>query len=398
LYQKLGDFEPALTWAERALEADPEDAYSFYLQGRALRLTGEYAAAEAALKEALRLHDDFVHAIGELAALYASQSGGTIVAVAELADSARRYADHAVSLSPQDRAEFYEFQGLCRFVAADPRGAAAAFTRAREAATADADKLFARGALAVVDYSRGRVDDAVAVLLRLVEDLTKDDPVRVWADATVNDIDKHAQKEMLTDRFERSDVGSIWPGQRDGGLGAKVVDGRLTFRGKFSRGGEVSVERTSAVKKGKNFLAVGVTMQLGPSHMRSAGFAGLRIMTQQGANGRTDSRIEVGLRDGEPFLRVIDNRETKQFDLAVDGFDIDAEQKLVLRVLPQGEDRGRAFVLQVSWNDQVVHGQEIKSLSGATQTELRTVLFVDGSRGSSCDVSFDDYQLERNKE
>ena len=396
LFQRLGQLESGLSWAERALEADPGYAYAHYLRGRALRLSGSHQAAEEALRAALRLHDDFVHAITELATLYAERAETALGDEAvQLADSARRYADRAVELAPVALPELFELQGRQRFAIADRRGAADSFGNLRDIASTETDVLFARGALAVVDYSRGRVDDARAVLLRMMSDLAKENPAQIWADATVTAIDDHAQKELLTDSFDRDKPGQIWPVERDGQLMAKIVDGRLVFDGTFGSG-EVYVSRASAVQKGKNFLAVGVTMQIASGHDQS-GFCGLRVVAQRGAGGRLDSRIELGLRDGVPTLTVLDNREaSRPIHPTVIDFDVNAPQDLGLRVVPSGENRGRKVVLQVSWNDQIIHVQDLQSL--ATETELDTVLFAQGTRGSSVDVAFDNYRLERKKE
>ncbi len=124
-------------------------------------------------------------------------------------------------------------------------------------------------------------------------------------------------------------------------------------------------------------------------------------MAQQGSGGRTDFKIEFGVREGEPYLFVRDNREDSRFksaDLGVLDFDLLADQELEIRVLPQAADEGRTFVLQVSWNGQVVHQRDLKSLSGTTQTELKTILFSQGNRSGRVDVAFDDYVLERKKE
>ncbi|MCA8973755.1 MAG: tetratricopeptide repeat protein, partial [Planctomycetes bacterium] len=401
LYQKIGEFELAVTWADRALEANPQFAYAQYLRGRALRLSGQYAGAEEAFKAALQLNDDFGHAILELATLYATRAENEFGPDQDrLIRDAMKYGDRAVALSPLERPELLQFQGMRHFTARDRVGSIAAFSKAQQAASLDADKLFAKGALAVVDYSRGRVDDARAVLLRMVEDLGKDDPVRVWAESTVDAIDLHAQKEKLEDRFERRDLGSTWPTEHYAGLVVKVDRGRLVFEGTLSRNAENEVwaERASAVKKAMNFLAVGVTMQLRPDHAPT-GFVGLRITTQQGSTGRTDSRIEVGVRDGQPTVAIIDNKQpVDRPEVDVPDFDPAGEQDLELRVLPRGDDQGRSFLLQVSWNGRVIHVRELKSLNGAVQSELKTVLFVQGSRGGKVDVAFDNYRLERKKE
>lgn len=402
LYQRIGNFEASLAWADRALEANPQDAYSLYLRGRAMRLNGQLDQSQEALSNALAHHDDFVHAIveksrvlGERAVIeFGAQS-------AQLALDAARYSDRAVQLAPLERAELYITQGLQHFAATDQRGARAAFMRAQNVAENDTDKLFARGALAVVDYALGRVDDAVAVLLRMGEDLGKDDPFKLWADDTRIAIDEHAKKEMLEDGFERGDLGNIWDIGYEGTLRPKIEDGKLVIRGKFPTGGRglVSAKRNNAIQNGKNFLAVAIDMQLGSSHSRS-GFAGLRIQAQQGSSSRNGFRADLGVRDGEPFF-VIDDKEVERFkaaDLGVGNFTRSGKHRLELRVLPQGKQAGNTFVLMVSWDGQVIHQRELKRLSGSTQTTLETILFVEGQAGAQCDVVFDDYVLERNKE
>lgn len=45
-----------------------------------------------------------------------------------------------------------------------------------------------------------------------------------------------------------------------------------------------------------------------------------------------------------------------------------------------------------------MHTQDLVSLNGSSQTELKTILFAQGPKGGRCDVRFDDYRLERRKE
>lgn len=399
LYQRIGQFDQSLVWAERALEAAPRDAYSLYVRGRTQRLQGNLAAAEESLLATLRLQDDFVHAIAEMAAVQqqkAQEVRGEEQAAAVL--RAMRYGDRTVALANVPLVELYERKGLYQFAAGN-RDAGETFAQARDAAARDQDRLFARGAIAICDYSRGNVDDAAAALQRFSE-LPKDEPMRKWAEATLQAIDDHAQKEMLEDRFERREPGGIWPGEKDGQTGAAIVDNRLVFRGPLTRTGqgEVWAERAGAVR-GKNFLAVGCTLQLAKDHPQADSFAGLRIETQKGGNGQQDFQVQVGIRFGKPHLRIVDNREEpKLFDLPVAGFDPLAVQDLELRVVPRGDAQGRQFGLQVRWNGVVLHEQDLKSLGGSTGGELRTVLFVSGSRGNKVDVAFDDYRLERRKE
>ncbi len=404
LFSRIGQFDAANVWIERALEAAPADAYAFYLRGRSLRLQGQLAGAVDAQLAALRLRDDFVHAIAEMAAVQAQRAAeGYGAEQAQAAIAARRYADRAVELVHTPAVELFELDGLLHFGAADPRGARTAFLAARDLAASEPEKMFAKGSIAVVDYSRGLVDDATTSLQRMVQDLAKEDPIRVWAAATLTAIEDHAEKEMLEDGFDRDDVGSVWVGERDGSTWAAVSDGALLFKGPLSRqgNGEVTAERVGAVRNGKNFLAVGCTLQLGADQPAGEGFAGLAIELQRGG-GAFELRAQVGVREGRPFLRIEDGTSQGNVDvvqkwLEIAGFDRLALQQLELRVVPRGDAQGRMLLLQVSWNGFVVHQHDLKMLTGNTQTELRTVLFAQGNKGSKIDVRFDDYRLERRK-
>lgn len=400
LFLRIGQYDSAVVWIDRAIEADPLDSYAWYLRGRVLRMQGQMAAAVETLTTTLKLRDDFVHAIAEMAVAQAERardSRGAEAAVAAVA--ARRYADRAVQLAPSADVALLEIQGEHAFDAADVRAAAAAFAAARDLAVSDTDKAWAKGALAVVDYSRGGVDDAASVLQRMVQDLPKEAPLRAWAVQTLADIDDHAQKEMLEDDFERTEVGSVWTRSAHASAPGTV----LRLSGQLGRGDdEVLVERIGAVPKAKNFLAVGVSMRVGTEHARTDGFAGLRIEMQR-AGGAPDCRIQIGVRDGKPFLGVEDGRGAEDTavrrTLEIAEFDPAAAQQLELRVVPRGEaPQSRAFALQVRWNGLLVHSQDLKTLTATTPTELKTVLFAGGSKGGKIDVTFDDYRLERRKE
>ncbi|MCB9887284.1 MAG: hypothetical protein H6838_17475 [Planctomycetes bacterium] len=400
LYLRLGQYDNALAWLDRAQEADPIDPYQFYLRGAVLRLQGNLDAAEEALLSCLRLRDDFVHALVEMTALLSSRAleGGVTDASAALA--AMRYGERAAQLAFRPTVELYQLQGLLRFFSGDARLASEAFAAARDLADTEQGKLFAKGALAVVAYSRGQREDAEDALTRLSSDLPKEDPMRVWAETTLAQIDDHGQKEMLGDGFERNDLGRIWIEERDGAWRAQVRDGALVFDGTLSRNGagEVFVRRNGAVPKGKNFLAVGVKMRLGAGQPRTEGFSGLRITTQRGAGRDYDLRAQLGVREGKPYLLIEENQaEPVKLPLDLGDVDLAAWQELELRVVPRG-DQGRNFNLQASWNGRVVRSHELKTLTASTGNTLETVLFAGGNKGGRVDVEFDEYRLERRKE
>lgn len=398
LQLRLGQPEAALAWLDRAQEADPLDPYAHYLRGATLARQGDLAGAEQALLGCLKLRDDFVHALVEMAALLsqrALEQGST-----DAASGALRYGTRAVHLAHRPSYELHVLQGLLANFSGDLRTAQTAFTQARELGADEPQKLAARGALAVIAYSRGQREEAESTLVRMTTDLPKEDALRVWAEATLAAIDDHGQKEMLGDGFERAEVGKIWPGERDGGLGAQVQDGMLVFAGTFPRSGqgEASVRRANAVPKGRNFLAVAVRMQHGPNQPRSDGFAGLRIGTQAGGGRGNELRVQVGIREGQPYLTIEESRkEPVRTTLDVPEFDPTAWQQLELRVVPRGE-QSRSFSLEVSWNGRLVRSHDLETLSGSTGNELETGLFASGSKGAAVDVRFDDYRLERRKD
>lgn len=409
LWVRVGELDAALSALDRALEADPTDLYAHYLRGRCMRQLGQSGAA-AALHTALRQRDDFVFAIAEMALV--EEAKGRELPFAERAESllaARRYADRAVQLA-SPRHELFVLQGLEAFHAADQTAATAAFTRAREAATDERGRAFARGANAVVDYSRGQVDDVATDLQRLAGDLPKDDPLAQWAESTVVAIIDHGQKEQLGDGFQRGELGGMWKAHNDGTLQPVVRDGVLRFAGKVPRSGrgerfgepgtvELWAERENAVEKGKNFLAVGAEMQIGPAAAATDGLSGLGIESSRGA-ANVDFQVLVGVRNGKAWLRVIDGRDNQngadpKVALDVPGFELRGRHRLELRVEPRGE---KQFVLTVHWNDAVVHTRELKGLSGNSTSELKTFVFAAASKDNDFDVSFDDYHLERRKD
>jgi tetratricopeptide (TPR) repeat protein len=404
-FLRIGQHETALGWIERALEADPTDCYALYLRGRALRLAGQLAAAEEATAAALRLRDDFVHAVAEMSEVQAALAADSVGAdQAQAAVAARRYADRAVALAVTPAQELLELQGVRAFGAADARAAMAAFAAGRDVAAGEPTKAFGKGALAVVAYSRGGAEDATIALQRMTQDLGKDDPIAKWAGATLDAIDDHAQKESLGDSFDRAEVGTVWAVDADGPLGATIVDGRLAFRGRFSRTGQGQVwaERIGAIKKGRNFLAFAATMQTGSAQPAARGFVGIGIEVPRGNQG-SDVLVRLGVREGKPFLRIEDGRDNgepvvEQKALDIGDFRPGDQHALELRVVPRGDASSRQVTLVASWNGVVVHRRDMQSLTGNTNSELKTVLFALGDKGDDVDVAFDDWRLERRKE
>lgn len=403
IFSRVSDFETALTLVDRALEASPRDTYALYLRGRTLRLMGQFAAAEEALTQALVQHDDFVHAIVEMSLVQTGLASQAIGAdQAAFLIGARRYMDRAVQLAPTPELELLEMQGMRAFAAADHRAARQAFERASELAASDELKAYAKGALCVVSYSRGRVGDAQDNLERLERDLGRDSSMGKWAGATLVDIADHAEKEALGDSFDREELGQIWDFESDGKLKPQVRDGRMVYQDDFPRNGkgEVWTERVNAVQYAKNFLACSVTLAVGPTHEARNSIVGLGIEIRRARQG-VEFSARVGLKDGAPYVVVHDGRDNNGDRIIIMKPTValrsEGPQALELRVVPSSEENNRQLQLLVYFNDALVMTHELKQLNGSTQTELKTILFAQGEKGAKVDVAFDDYKLERRK-
>ncbi|MGE3171078.1 MAG: hypothetical protein AB7O97_00540 [Planctomycetota bacterium] len=392
LHLRIGQFDQAATWADRSLDADPQFAYAHYLRARALMGMGQLATALDALTQALRLRDDFVPALAEVAELrlrLGREAEGQDQAEHMLA--AMRYADRAVQLVHQPLVPLFETQAMAHFRGADLRGAQEAFARARDVAADDRDRQFAQAGLCIVDYQRDRIEDARLPLERMRADLPREHPMREWAHETLLRIDDHAQKERLDDRFERAERGNIW--EVDGTPAAEVQDNRLVFAGTFNKTGEATATRQNAVQKGGRFLAVGCTLELGPGHQGSSTSTGLRIRAQGG--GGADFTAQLGLRDGAPFWLLREGRQEPVQTPVGGAAAAPGPHRLELRVLDRGDN---LFKLLFVFDGEVLHEQDLTMLRANDSKELQTQFFVEARSGTRVDARFDDYQLERRKE
>ena len=392
---RVGAMDEAAADADRALDANPQYAYAHYLKAKALAATGQYGAALDSLSQALKLRDDFVPALQEVAELRLRLcADGDAAERAENALAAARYADRAVELSARDLTELRQTQGLAHFAAADLRRSRDAFRAARDAAATDDQRLFAQAALCVVDYAQDRADDARPALERMQADLPREQPMRQWATQTLARIDDHAQKEQFDDRFERSEIGNVWRLDRDGGLSAVVEDHRLLFRGRFSRTGEVSATRLGAVSRGGKFLAASARMETLSGHQAMDSFVGLRIQSRS-SGGAADFAAQVGLRDGKPYFLVREGKQDPTQSPPGSGAVSSGPHTVELRVLDRGENLFRLLCIM---DGEVLHEQDLTLLRASDQKELETTLLVSGRSGANVAAAFDDYHLERRKD
>lgn len=405
LYERTKNPELALAEAEKAAAAHGRAPWVLYVLGRERRRTGRLDAAVEALHKALAERDDFVEVYAELAAAHLelaatrSQPGE----IAELLYAARRYVDRTVELDARGEPDvrYLELQGVIRYRGRELRGA-------REAFAAGADRsLFCRIGLAVVDYARGREDEARARLTDLRESLRSDDPYRKHVEDLLERIRDHAQKEQLRDVFDRPELGSAWHVEGNRSVRPHLADGRLVIRGELRAPDTPVVARRLQPVAGK-LLRVEVTIQVSPRH--DARYALLQLaLPARRSEEAPMFRVRFGTRDGKPYLRIEDGdrrsarrpedeRKWEPVDLGAVVYSPGQEVRLALELAPRPESGGRAFVLRAYWNDVLVHERPIERLGARTRGPLHVDLRVEGRPGSRADVSFDDFRLVRRKE
>ena len=116
-----------------------------------------------------------------------------------------------------------------------------------------------------------------------------------------------------------------------------------------------------------------------------------------------DFQARVGVYQGQPMVTVRDGRESDENEavrkkLSAGLMREGATQELELRVVPSGADDARQMILQVYFNNALVHSQQLKLLTRSTNTALKTIVFTSGNKRAPTDVAFDNYRLERRKE
>lgn len=396
---RIGQRDQASSYLDRALEAAPGDLYALYLRARLLRDGGDLQQAQQVLTEVLQKRDDFVYALAERATLHAQiGEGASDLEQAQNFVAAMRYADRAVALAPKPvPLELIELQARLHFLAADLPGAEAAFAAARELASSEPDKLFGRAGQILCDYKRNHVDDTRNQLLKMIDDLPKDQSMRLWAEATLKDIDDHSQKEQLDDRFDRAELGNLWKRQSDAQLRPEVKDNQLVLAGKLSRIAEVNAERIEVIKRAGNFLAVEVGMQVGSKQARDTD-CGLRIKTVNRGGSQSGFEAWIGLHDGNPYLRIQDGKDEPITVPLQATLEADKPVRLRFEVVPRDQAQ-KQFALQCYWNGVLVYeDQKLTNLQRGTPGELLTILFARGAANATLDVRFDDYHLERRKD
>ncbi|MHC5064828.1 MAG: tetratricopeptide repeat protein [Planctomycetota bacterium] len=390
LYERSGHPDLALASAEAARVADPSDPYVLYMLGRQLRLGADYPAAIETLQLALELQDEFADACAEIAMALLQQSWSLEAEAAgsALADAAR-YADRLVSLDARaSYLPYVELQGSLYLALED-------YARAREALTAAARRgsIYAQMGLAVIDYRQNRARAARTALANMSTDVGQTTEVRDFARQLVAAIDDHASKEQVWDRFERRELGSLWPGTRASNVRPRLREGQLEFQGQPN---DQTYARRILSRSG-NFLSLAVDLQVGAGHLNS--FAGLRLST--GRDDRPEFLLEMGIGRSGPQVRIVDGTP-RAGELEPDpvlfaqNWDRSQVHRMEVAVEPVSEENRNQWMLVAYWDGEEVHRIEVNRLRPQGSVPMNIDLMVGG--GTDANASFDNFRLIRRKE
>ena len=367
----------ALAFAERAYESDPTDAWTLYQRARLLAAEDDQEGARASFMAALDREIDFADALVSLGQL-ALEAG-------EHAD-AERYFERAVSIDP-DRATVHSRRGLNLLQLGDLRAAEECFQRAMSLVPADP---VARAGMAWVLYREGDAGAAIQALADL-DDLRRshpeDDPYRLFAAAQMERIQKHVEKVVWTDPFERRGrLRNNWNVEgEDTGVEVSLLDGTLAFRGAFSKKGELRVFRQLPAT---DFISIEAEIRVEPRNNARTGIFAVR--EQAGGRGRERvARTLAGVwlsrhRDGPLQTRLMESAD-RAAPHEDQGFPTwPKAQSVLVRIERVGEGNTATGRMVVD-GFTVLEGFPMKNLASTTSS-LAFGIFVEGETGRWADV------------
>lgn len=394
--ERTGNFEQAAAALEKAIATDPTDPWLAYLRGRSLRLAGDLDGAAEQLTQALRLRDDLVEAMAEMAETDLRIAERDEGRAAESLVHAVRYADRCVELdeklSGKATPRFLELQGLVHWRAGNLRIARRAFEAAQQAGS-----TYGQVGVALIDYAQGRVEEARARL----SDLDKrplGDPFREFGRATLALIDDHAEKVEIRDDFEREELGGRWTavGSARNTLRPTLERGRLRVRGRPGDPQKTGARRV--VEAAGDFVAAEVVLETARTDVD---FVGLQL--QVGRDERSpELMVQLGfasllegvvpalrLWDGSPDRAATPEDKAKFEWRPLEGVSATGPHRLLLEFLPDGE----GFLLRATWNDRVVAEEKLTRVRRGLRTPMHVDLVVEAK--NEVDVAFDRFRLRQ---
>lgn len=372
--------DQALGFLERALEADPYDAWSLYQRARLGLDRGDPDGAARDLAAALAVEADFADALallGELAWRRADFQNGDL------------YLERALSLAPE-RADLLELRALC-LVQID------AFLDARdlaEAALAAEPERFA--ARAVSAWCAYRVEGPEEALVRLgeLEDslraTSEDDARRSYTAAQIARVDEHRRMVAWRDEFERSTLANQWTQEDNVGPLVSLEDGQVLIEGAFSRAGETRLWREYPAEE---FVSVELDL-----FFESSGSArvGVFLGRESARSGPRQIQAQVAIarnRDGATQARIVRGSTGADEWLDLSAAEFPADRWVRVRIERSGEGSDSSVGVALD-GIPVLERVRVPGM-GRASTPLRVGVFAEGDTGRPVRLLVDNVEVVR---
>lgn len=389
LAEVTGYPEEALRFIDKALEADPSDAWSHYQHARLLAARDDIEGARAAFVAALDLDLEFSDAMLALAEL--SRRAG------EHAD-AERYFARVLGAPPANekdatrRAEMLARRGINLLDLDDVAGARAVFD---EALSVDAQHALARVGQAWCTYRGGDSMKAIQQLAEL-KDLRnargEEDPFLLFADAQMQRIQDHESKVLWSDRFERRRLLNGWDMNEAVGPTITLEDGAVRIAGSFTSGGRTRVHRPIA---GPDFVSLEMDVTVKSSSNAKVALFVAKEKPISAAQTQTQGAIALGRsRSGGLTVLAMDTATADENweDIADLGgrpwWPADKPVRVRIEFVGEGSERvARLSVDGIGVRD----GIRVQRLSASTNN-LTVGVFVESQTGLPADVLVDNVE------
>ncbi len=374
--------EEAFRWIEEAHRADPTDAWTLYQRGRLLAARDDLEGARESLKAALDRELFFVDVLAE---------SGRLAHVSGRHEDAELFLERALLLDGQ-RAEVHALRGINLLSLNDVRRAQEAFEAALDV---DSAQPLAQVGLAWVSYRDGNSERAITRFAELNDRrraLPDDDPYRVFAQAQMERIADHEEKEIWSDHFERRRLIKGWSTEEAAGPEVFLDQGQLVVRGTFKKNG---VTRFFRELSAPDFVSIEMDVTVAADSNAKVGV----FIAQERRRGG-------GVTDLKGMISAAREKSGGLAVLMMDTAQADPEWEDVVEVGTPWWPAGRAVRVRIEKVGEgsdaygrisvdgilVRDGFAVRKLS-TSAAKLKVGLFVDGQTGLPANVVVDDVEM-----
>jgi len=380
---ELTGFEAeALRLADLAYENNPTDPYTLYQRGRILAMRQDVDGAMASFQAALDQELDFTDALIAMAGVH--QGLGDYAA-------AERYYERALGID-SNRPIVWSMRGYNYLALGDSVAADDCFQNSLQG---NIDLASARNGRAWCQYLLGESGESQILFADLVENRRnrgEDDAHRLYAEAQIERIADHEEKELWVDRFSRraGRPANEWLLEEPSGLTIELIDGKILIEGQMTVTGRTRLLRL--IPSGR-FVSFDSTVTV---HSITSARVGIFLSREirRGARGNMDVQAMVSVSrhlEGDVQGRVVKQGVGPYMELYTTNWD--KEQPMPLRIERKGEGTDTTITLYVD-GLPVIEDLRVPAL-GRASSELRFGVFVEGDTGRKVKVSVDDIEVVR---